>query len=128
MEWTEIMKLLHYDPATGVFTRLCRTAPNADAGDVPTTENGKGYIRFRINKKKYYAHRVAWFYMTGEWPKQDIDHINGDTRDNRWANLRDVSTQVNCENQSRAQRDNKSTGLLGAHKCGDYFTATIQVK
>ena len=129
MEWAEILlKNIHYDPETGVFSRKRRFAPNAPAGVIDNAHDGSGHMKIRINRKKYYAHRLAWLYMTGDWPKYDIDHINGNGMDNRWANLRDVPTMVNCQNQKKANRANKSTGLLGSHKCGRYFTATIQVK
>src|SRR6185369_5842834 len=48
----------------------------------------------------------------GEWPKHDIDHINGDIIDNRIANLRDVPRLLNMQNQRRAQAKN-ATGFLG---------------
>jgi hypothetical protein len=50
--------------------------------------------------------------MTGRWPNGVVDHINGDTSDNQWSNLRDVTHSVNCQNQRRAKRSNAS-GLLG---------------
>ncbi len=62
--------------------------------------------------KRYKMHRLAFLYMTGEWPEKDIDHINGDTSDNRWCNLRDVAHQENLGNRSNLTKTNK-TGHVG---------------
>lgn len=53
------------------------------------------------------AHRLAWFFMTGEWPILDIDHINGDRSDNRWSNLRLANDSQNGANKRR-YKNNKS--------------------
>lgn len=63
----------------------------------------------------YLAHRLAWLFSNGQWPSQVIDHIDGNPQNNRIANLRDASIQANQENQRRAQRSNRSSGLLGSH-------------
>jgi hypothetical protein len=60
------------------------------------------------------AHRLAWLYVTGSWPTHVIDHINGNPADNRFANLRDVTPQVNTHNQRRATKGRKTGSLLGA--------------
>ena len=54
-----------------------------------------GHIRICIMRVKYLAHRLAWLYVTGSWPSQDIDHIDGDPTNNRFANLREVTHQEN---------------------------------
>lgn len=65
-----------------------------------------------INGKRYRAHRLAWLYMTGEWPRHFIDHIDGNNKNNRFDNLRDVPQSVNRENQRNPRRGSKS-GLQG---------------
>jgi hypothetical protein len=65
--------------------------------------------------------------MTGEWPAADIDHINGDRADNRWANLSTVSRAVNMQNLKRAHRDSE-TGLLSVSRHRKAFAATIMVR
>jgi len=54
------------------------------------------------------AHRLAWFYMEGEWPTGHINHIRDD---NRWVNLREVSNQENHKNQSISI--NNKSGVIG---------------
>lgn len=57
-----------------------------------------GYRNIVIDNKEYRAHRIVWLLMTGDWPKQDIDHINRKRADNRPVNLRDVSRSENLRN------------------------------
>lgn len=117
--------LLVYSPETGEFTwRVKRngTRPGGKAGG----HRPGGYVGIRIDYQMYAAHRLAWFYVYGEWPQHSIDHINGNPSDNRIANLRDVPHVVNMQNQRRALSTSK-TGLLGTHQVGDMFCAEIVV-
>lgn len=89
---------LHYEPSTGVFTRLTRASnmrPGSVAGSVRRRD---GYVDIRLLGMKYSAHRLAWFYMHGKWPVGEIDHINREHADNRISNLRDVPHMVNMTN------------------------------
>lgn len=61
------------------------------------------------------AHRLAWLYMTGEWPRQEIDHIDGDRANNKWLNLRDVDHATNMQNRRVAQSNNVG-GFLGVSR------------
>lgn len=69
-----------------------------------------GYIDIKIDGRTYRAHRLAWLYTYGRWPTGQIDHRNGVRDDNRINNLRDVSRDVNAQNQRQAHRG-KSTNL-----------------
>ena len=85
-----LKKYIAYDPETGVFTRL-----NGDkAGGV----NSHGYVQVRTYGTRHKAHRLAWLYVYGEWPKGFIDHINGIRDDNRIANLRIATRKQNMAN------------------------------
>ena len=61
-----------------------------------------GYIAIKIAYRSYYAQRLAWLYMTGEWPDVLVDHINRDTYDNRWLNLREAKNEENQQNTMKA--------------------------
>ena len=61
-------------------------------------DNGRGYIKIRVADKKFSAHRLAWLYMTGRLPKEQIDHIDGVHSNNSWENLREATAKQNCEN------------------------------
>lgn len=107
-----LREALHYDPETGVFTwRKCAKKSIAP-GSVAGAAESKGYWQIKLYQKVYAAHRLAWLYVYGDWPKHAIDHINGDPRDNRIENLRDVPEKVNSENKRKAFCTSK-TGLLG---------------
>lgn len=86
-----IRELLHYDPNTGLFTWAKTGNP---AGHV----NDKGYACIRLQGHDYKAHRLAWLYMTGEWPAHEVDHENRVRSDNRWSNLRSATSHQNKGN------------------------------
>lgn len=115
-------ELLTYDRTTGVFSWR-RTGPgrpmNCSAGTVH-----RGYRRICINGKKWLAHRIAWLMCFGSFPEGHIDHINGDSTDNRIENLRDVSRSGNIQNQRKAHKNNV-TGVLGIHAIKGKFRACL---
>ena len=121
-----LRELLHYEPLTGVFTRLVSTANWAKVGDVAGGKGGKDYLQIGIDNRDYKAHRLAWFYMTGAWPIDQIDHIDGNPVNNRIENLREATNSVNKQNMRKARSDNKS-GLLGVGKNGKKWRAVIGV-
>lgn len=125
----ELRRRLHYDPITGIFTRKVAAGGRAPVGAVAGSVNDQGYVVIFIDYKHYYAHRLAWLYMTGAWPTEQIDHKTGLRSDNRWDNLRAASPSSNQQNQRRAQRGTRS-GLLGASWCEreQKFTAQIKVR
>jgi hypothetical protein len=106
-----LREVLSYDPATGIFTRLVNTG-NVHEGDPAGCINKSlGYAMITIDYKRYYAHRLAWLYMTGEWPAAQIDHINMDRADNRWDNLRLATKSQNMSN--RGAQSNNTSGIKG---------------
>ena len=78
-----------------------------------TGTDGRKHCAVRLLGKTYKAHRIVWLFHYGEWPKGEIDHINGDGRDNRLCNLRDVSHAENCKNMPLAS--NNKSGFRGVH-------------
>lgn len=101
-----LKKILHYDPKTGVFTYLLHRSGSATVGSVAGSINGNGYYQIKINHKTYQAHRLAWLYVTGKYPKQILDHINGICADNRFFNLREASYSQNNMNTLRYKNNN----------------------
>ena len=106
--------LLHSNPGSGVFTRLVAPNNRVRVGDSAGTPVGNGYVRICIDGKQYYSHRLAWLYVKGIWPSDQIDHINGQREDNRIENLREASQCENMQNLRKARSDSKS-GFLGVH-------------
>lgn len=107
----ELKRHLSYDPETGVFTRKISNTASVTVGDEAGTMC-TGYLRIMVCGKRYLAHRLAWFYMTGKPANCLIDHINGDRTDNRFSNLRLANRSQNGMNRN-IQRNNKS-GYPGA--------------
>ena len=109
----QLRSVLHYEPATGIFTWKVRTSTSVKVGDVAGCPSGNGYLQIRVCSRKYLAHRLAWLYTYGEWPKGQIDHINRNRSDNRIANLRDVSHKQNQQNKSKSSHN--TSGCQGVH-------------
>jgi Demerecviridae HNH endonuclease len=96
----ELKRLLNYDPATGVWTwRVWRGGGAPRAGEVAGHINGQGYREIKLRPKTYQVGRLVFLWMTGKWPKREVDHINGDQADNRWCNLREATEQQQCRNR-----------------------------
>mgnify|MGYP001616455838 FL=1 len=113
-----LRELCHYDYETGVFWKLPATTARLNCAamcrKLGCLNITSGYVVVGVNKEQFYAHRLAWLYMTGEWPKDQIDHKNGNRADNKFDNLRDATDGQNKQNRQRAQVDNKC-GFLGVH-------------
>ena len=117
--------VLHYDPAAGVFTWLNPTSNRVRRGQLAGNSTGHVYSRIRVDGQLYYGHRLAVFYMTGEWPSNKVDHEDTDKTNNAWDNLRGASNQENSANVS-IQRNN-SVGFKGVSRDGNRFRAQIMV-
>lgn len=70
--------------------------------------NSTRHLCVGIGRSKYLVHRLIWLLVTGAWPEQYVDHINGEKADNRWANLREASASVNQQNQWKPSRNSRS--------------------
>lgn len=108
-----LRELLHYDPATGLFRRKIRTSNRIKAGDVAGTGKGKRYVLICVDGVQYRAHRLAWLYVHGKWPRNDLDHEDRDKKNNRIDNLRPATRKENMEN-ALAPRNSK-TGVRGVY-------------
>lgn len=106
-----VRSILNYDPETGLFTWRINKGKRGMRGDVAGYEIGTKYIQIKINNKAYQAHRLAWLYMTGKWPKEFLDHINGVRNDNRFCNLREATRIENSRN--RSVQENNKLGIKG---------------
>lgn len=121
-----LKEMLNYDPATGLFTRLVgRTGPAVVGTVAGHLHTATGYIYIWLDGRSYLAHRLAWFYMYGEWPSSLIDHINRVRDDNRIANLRVANESLNAQN-SVEPRAGKQVPI-GVRRHRTRFTAFITV-
>jgi len=124
-------ELLDYDPDTGVFRWRVRPwkRSRAKAGDVAGHQRRDGYTRVGVDGVSHYGHRLALFISTGEWPSEEVDHIDRNPANNRLSNLRAVSKTVNAQNIPGPRYNNKS-GYLGAryHKQSGLWHSRIRVE
>lgn len=126
MTQSELKKLFHYDPVTGVFTHL-RKHGHKDMFDVAGYKISIGYIQIRLHgRTAQYAHRLAFLYMTGNIPEQ-VDHKNQVRDDNRWRNLRKSSYAINNKNVSMQKRNTSGYVGVNYHKETKKWQATIGV-
>ena len=118
-----LRSLLDYDPDIGVFTWRVTRGGYVKEGHEAGCVNGRGYISIQIQGKKYAAHRLAWLYIYGVMPQDQIDHINRTRSDNRIVNLREATATQNIANTR------KYRGYLpkGVRKNHGKFQARIQI-
>ena len=90
-----------------------------------TAMNSEGYLTGSVMRRSERAHRVAWAFMTGAWPCDEIDHINGNRADNRWLNLREVPPHINRRNMK--QYASNRSGVVGVQKRGNRFYASMNI-
>lgn len=129
-----LRQLLIYEPYTGRLTWRERTPDMFESGEQSATHRcrrwnamyagrecflteNKGYRIGSVGRKPLAAHRVIWAIVTGAWPDGDIDHIDGTKNNNRWPNLRDVTTSQNLKNACRPK--NNKTGVIGVYPFGE---------
>lgn len=107
-----LREVLHYSPETGEFRWRVMTSFRRPVGMLAgDKKKGSGYVLIGVDKFRYRAHRLAWLYMTGEWPSLQVDHKDTDRANNRWENLRLATNQQNQIN-SRVSK-NSLSGVKG---------------
>lgn len=127
-----LKELLHYDPKTGHFTWRDRDRSRfksdgehrrwntryawTRAGTLTTKGSGYRLRKLMINKRLFTEHRLAFLYMKGRWPKNQIDHDNRDGTDNRWVNL--VETDPLGNQKNRSKNINNTSGHTGVYWIG----------
>ena len=123
-----VKELFDYDPETGVLIWIKKSAPQANSVKIGMVAGFiskiSGYRTICYNHKTYQASRIIFLYMTGKFPENCIDHINGIKTDNRWVNLRDVTVTENDRNK-RINKNNTSgtTGVYFRKARNTWFAA-----
>ncbi len=110
---SELRSLLSYEQSNGAFTWIVAPSNRIRAGSEAGSVGRLGYRRICINRRAYFAHRLAWLYVYGRWPLREIDHIDGTPANNAIANLREAD---HFENQAnRGRQKNNTSGYKGVH-------------
>jgi hypothetical protein len=123
---------LAYDSETGQL--IWRVNKNARpswnsrwAGQPAFTANTEGYRTGRLGGKQYLAHRVIWAIVNGQWPRGQLDHINGDRQDNRISNLRVVDNTENARNATISKGNTSGVTGVWRDTRRDRWCAEIKV-
>lgn len=103
-----LKSVLSYAPDTGLFT--WNEAPDEPAGCIYSL----GYVTIGLGGDSYFAHRLAFLYMTGEIP-ECVDHIDQNRSNNTWTNLRSCTHSQNLAN--RGVQKNSKSGFKGVYLC-----------
>ena len=122
----DIKKYLRYDAETGKIFWKLNKGSTGKAGNEAGGQNC-GYLRMKLNRKSYKAHRIAWLLTYGSWPVDQIDHINGNKKDNRLANLRNVSNRENSRNKKIYKNNTSGTIGVSFDKSKQGYVASIMI-
>lgn len=100
---------------------------NRYAGKPALITRSQGYLVGKLFNRIHRAHRVIWAMHSGAWPKDQIDHINGERSDNSIANLREVSHGENARNMKLPC--NNTSGVIGVFWNGKHqrWTSVITI-
>jgi hypothetical protein len=109
----QLKRILDYNPETGIFIHKLSPNGRIKKGHIAGTSGKDTYVKIKINFTLFLAHRLAWLYIHGYFPENDIDHVNRIKNDNRIINLREASRSCNIRNAS-IRSDNK-TGITGIY-------------
>lgn len=121
-----LREVLSYDPDTGVFLWKVQLGNKAPVGAQAGYIGHYGYRTIRIDQRDYRAARLAFFWMTGNWPEAIVDHIDGARANDRWINLRSANLSQNGANSKR-RADQRTAKGISFHRQAKRWTAQIQV-
>lgn len=109
-----LKELFHYNPDTGIFTRIKTTCWRVAVGQTLVRRDKDGYFIASIDYRNYRAARLAFLYMTGSWPQHLVDHIDGCRSNDAWGNLREATAKQNGQNRTVGEKGSTSP-LLGVN-------------
>lgn len=115
--------VLAYSPETGLFTWVVSLGNKGLEGAVAGYICAQGYRMICVDQREYRAARLAFFWMTGRWPDQFVDHIDGDRANDRWANLRPASFSQNAANAKRRHDQQHAKGVSQIKKTGRWVAS-----
>jgi hypothetical protein len=111
---SQLKAVIKYNPDSGEFIWTKRISIRISVGDIAGIIHLHGYRYITVFGERYKAARLAWLYMTGEWPKLQIDHINRIRSDDRFCNLRQVTNAENQQNRS-LNKDGTISNIQGVY-------------
>lgn len=116
-EVEQLLEKLKFDKEIGQFIWIKPNKHHPDlmgkiAGCAQESSPNKKYWIIRFNKKAYKRGHLVYFLTHGEWPKPCLDHINGNSLDDRPENFRKATIMENTWNhKSRKRKINLPMGV-----------------
>lgn len=123
-----LQEILNYDSESGLFIWSKPICGRIKVGQIAGTIHQQGYIKIQIKSKVYAAHRLAFLYMTGNMPLLDVDHINRNTSDNRFSNLRLCSPSENSCNRELPTISTSGIKGLSYHSKDKAWVARVMIE
>jgi hypothetical protein len=121
-----LIELLRYSPVVGVF-EWRKSRPRVRAGFLAGAVNPRnGYVNIFVDGRSYRAHRLAWLYMTGAWPENDLDHIDGDKSNNAFSNLRQATQSQNMMNSPKKATNTSGVKGVSFNKARGRWEASVR--
>jgi hypothetical protein len=124
LTYEEVKEMFDCDPEKGILIWKNCSSIRPLNGTIAGNLQSSGYVVVQIKAKDYRYHRVIWLLVTGKWPENQIDHINGIRNDNRFCNLREATQSQNGANT--LSRSN-SSGYKGVTKTRKKWVARISL-
>lgn len=97
--FADIRQYLSYEPSSGIFTWVKSPGYKSQVGRAAGRVSNRGYVGIQFGGRTYSAHRLAWYFVHGQFPEGVIDHIDTDRTNNRIFNLRSATINENARNR-----------------------------
>lgn len=121
-----LKELLHYDSDTGIFTWLIPPRRRTKIGDIAGSLSPSGYVNLMIDYKQYKAHRLAWLYVHGKFPKKQLDHKDRIRHHNWIDNLRETTYSKNQFNRGKTKRNTSGyKGVFFLNNCSKFQARAV---
>ena len=125
MDADRVRELLSYDRESGTFHWRISPRNGIGVGAVAGCANRRNYWQIRLDGRPYLAHRLAFLHVLGRLPNKVVDHIDGDTLNNRWINLREASHSQNGGNTRLSRRNTSGFKGVSYHAGAGKWRATL---
>jgi hypothetical protein len=125
-----LKEYINYDPGTGKMVWIKKgrgLTLGKEVGSITCGDNGYYYRRMKFEGRMVAAHRVIWLYMTGEYPEMLVEHVDKDTLNNKWCNLRLTSMSKRCSKSVIPKNNKTEIAGVSFNKKGKAWRASISV-